>query len=344
MRKLGFLCLVLSVGGTSAYSIVDDSVIKVDLQVDEIVAAVTPTGTATNLRDLIDQRGGVAGMNGAYFCPDESAYSRCGDGNTTTSLRVVDGVLHSKYGKDTGTQGVMWFSSDNDVVFVQNNFGYVGNYENNTNKDRYDEIYNGIGNFPILLDQWVDPLAYYDDVIDSKMKAKATKWFICHTQDGRYVYLWFVRNKSIYDMPGYLKDRYDCYNAINLDAGWSSALYADQTYIVWPGRNIVDAFVICGKQTWTAPMVVTDIAVTEDVVWCDGIREDNTEYCYTVDEYVTLLPQDKVRLVHQLVSLIESKSVSTQQRVQRMLESFVQTSVDTELVRVVRYVLYLLWK
>jgi hypothetical protein len=38
--------------------------------------------------------------------------------------------------------------------------------------------------------------------------------------------------------------KFDCYNAINLDTGGSTAMVYDGKYVKWPGRNIMDAFVV----------------------------------------------------------------------------------------------------
>ena len=48
------------------------------------------------------------------------------------------------------------------------------------------------------------------------------------------------------DVPA-LITRFNCVDAINLDNGGSLALYDQGKYIVGPGRNIMDAFVIVKK-------------------------------------------------------------------------------------------------
>ncbi len=247
MKKIIFwLAFLCSFGSVAGYTIVDGTVLKVNLDEDRIVSSLAlPTWASLPLKNLVQQAGGVAGINAAYFCPDEDAYHRCGQGNKTTSDRIHEGKVYSKWGKDTGARGILGFTKTNDVLFVQNNFGYVpGSYEGNTNQERFDEIYFGIGNFPILLDQGVDVVDQFDDVIDAKMKASALKGFICHTRDEKTVYMGFVPSKTIYEMPGYIKEKYGCYNAINIDAGGSAGLYDDGRYVLTPWRNVVDAFVI----------------------------------------------------------------------------------------------------
>lgn len=236
---------MMSVSVSFAYSVIDGTVVQIDLQQDTIVSSLAPAWTAMPLKDLAEQVNGTIAMNAGYFCPEEVEYTWCGGGNKTTSDRIYQGVVYSKYKKDTWARGIMGFTKDNEALFVQNNFGYVpGSYEGNTNQERFDDIYYGIGNFPILLDQWADVVSEFDDVIDHKMKNKSTKGFICHTADKRYVYMGFIPNKTIYEMPAYIEEAYGCYNAINLDAGGSAGLYENGKYLLTPGRNVVDAFVV----------------------------------------------------------------------------------------------------
>lgn len=47
-------------------------------------------------------------------------------------------------------------------------------------------------------------------------------------------------------MPDFIR-RFGCIDAINLDNGGSLAMYNTGKYIVGPGRNIMDAFIIVKK-------------------------------------------------------------------------------------------------
>jgi len=64
-----------------------------------VVSAVDSGSPAQSLKTLMDTVGGTHAINGGFFCPKESAYSRC-VGNTTDGLRIANGVLYSKRGKD----------------------------------------------------------------------------------------------------------------------------------------------------------------------------------------------------------------------------------------------------
>jgi exopolysaccharide biosynthesis protein len=93
------------------------------------------------------------------------------------------------------------------------------------------DVYEGIGNFPVLLLDGQNVLSESEAKIDAKMKAKGTKNFICYTADESTVYMGQVMNKTIYEMPQYLKDTFGCHNAINLDAGGSLSLIYNGKYI-----------------------------------------------------------------------------------------------------------------
>jgi len=51
---------------------------------------------------------------------------------------------------------------------------------------------------------------------------------------------------SMLDVPDFIR-QFGCMDAINLDAGGSLALYDKGKYIVGPGRNVMDAFIIVRK-------------------------------------------------------------------------------------------------
>lgn len=186
------------------------------------------------------------GINASFFCPAERAYSYCGANNSTSSDRIVAGTVHSKYPNDTGERWIIGVTQNNEPLFVQNNNrqGYMAN----TNQSRTGEIYYGIGNFPILIDNGVDVTIEVSHLIDEKMYGKGIRSFICIPEAHDRIFMGFVPNKSVVEMGRYLIDTYGCYSAINLDAGASSAMVVDDKHIVWPGRKVVDGFVAIPKE------------------------------------------------------------------------------------------------
>jgi exopolysaccharide biosynthesis protein len=77
------------------------------------------------------------------------------------------------------------------------------------------------------------------------MKIKGTKSFICRTNLND-IKMGTLGSISMMDVPDLIK-KFGCIDAINLDNGGSLALYDKEKYIVGPGRNIMDAFVILKK-------------------------------------------------------------------------------------------------
>ncbi|NOZ43655.1 MAG: phosphodiester glycosidase family protein [bacterium] len=101
-------------------------------------------------------------------------------------------------------------------------------------------------------------LAYGQDVvrassteIDDKMEAKANKHFICSTKDQKTIYMGVVGGIDIYELPDYLQKNFKCYFALNLDAGYSSAMvYEDKVLERSDRRNIMDAFVVVDREQY----------------------------------------------------------------------------------------------
>ncbi len=77
------------------------------------------------------------------------------------------------------------------------------------------------------------------------MKKVRTNSFICRTENGD-VKMGTIENISMLDVPDFII-RFGCKDAINLDSGKSLAMYDNRRYIVGPGQNIMDAFIIVRK-------------------------------------------------------------------------------------------------
>ncbi len=227
--------------------IVDNSVFKVPLDKYDIKVFIwNPT---ISVKNWVRKFWWEWGINWWFFCPAESSYKRCWADNSTSSDRISEWKVYSKYPNDTWMRWILWFDKNWKVLFVQKNLWYVGSYLRNTNANKLKDIYNWIGNRPILLDQGYNPLdAYWDMINYPKNLKKMTRNFICSTKDWKTIYMWFVPNKTIYEMPEYLKQKYWCRFAINLDAWKSSAMIFHDKYIIWPWRDVVDWYVIVPKQ------------------------------------------------------------------------------------------------
>ena len=109
------------------------------------------------------------------------------------------------------------------------------------------ELESGIANFPILLASGTNLVPRYDSLglITRKMNAISTKSFICRTATDE-VKFGTIEKISMFDLPDFIR-KFGCVDAINLDNGGSLGIYDRGKYIVRPGRNIMDGFIIIKK-------------------------------------------------------------------------------------------------
>ena len=132
-------------------------------------------------------------------------------------------------------------------MLVQNNIYGEPKLRDNYNSGIILELVSGIANFPILLVNSIDLVPRYNQLglITEKMKVLSTKSFICRTAKDD-IKMGTVAKISMLDMPTFIR-QFGCVDAINLDSGGSLAMYDKKRYIVGPGRNMMDAFVIVKK-------------------------------------------------------------------------------------------------
>lgn len=252
MKYLTFLFLILILPHSLfAYSLVTKTVDGHKVWIFHIPAGdsyrvtAVASNTGTTLKSLVQIAGGVAGINGAYFIPRDYT----GKPDTTNTVRIMDGngALYSRYFPDTGVNGIFWFLSDNTPILVQNNIYSEKTLRANYNSGMILEVESGIANFPILLASGANLIPLYEKawLITEKMKVKGTKSFICRTRTND-IKMGTIGTISMLDVPVLLQ-RFGCIDAINLDNGGSLALYDKGKYIVGPGRNIMDGFIIVKK-------------------------------------------------------------------------------------------------
>ena len=212
-----------------------------------VVAVVDNYSPAQSLKTLMYSMGWIHAINGWYFCPDETAYSRC-EGNTTNGLRISDGVLYSKRWKDIAPySSVFGFDSAGVPVFVTD--------KGTTKSDSaIDTIFNGL-TMPTLVKDWVNVAVFNDEMNnDPKQGIAGNKTFICSTQDNTTIYMWYVDGVTFSSVAEYIITTFGCYNAIQLDNGWSKSMIHNEQYVAGPGRNIMDAFVVVEwNGSWVTP-------------------------------------------------------------------------------------------
>lgn len=208
--------------------------------------------SVSSLDEFMEREGAIAWMNGVFYRPNDPAYAKYGKPNTTDSERIYkgDGKSYSRYRPDTGIRGIIWVDAAGKPRFVQNNKEQTEPISAIQNEGIMDKLMYGLGNFPILVKNGVDMSTTYSYEIslDPKMLSSQRRSFICITKDQKTTYLGFVDAMKIMKMPEYLKKNLGCWRAINLDAWASIAMYHDEQFLLWPGRDVMDAFVIVPRE------------------------------------------------------------------------------------------------
>ena len=189
-----------------------------------------------NLRNITNNYWWVTALNGIFFCPSD--YPQCKGKNYTINERFVSGKEISTY-KSTWERVIFWWNKEK-ITFLHQT--------NKINTENRKDIYEWFANFPLLLQWWKNKLEHYYDVglIDKKMRIKIERHFICSDKKHEKILFWQVFSATLDDVVGVIK-AIGCWDAINLDAGKSSAFIYNGRYIYWPWRDILDSVIITRK-------------------------------------------------------------------------------------------------
>jgi hypothetical protein len=207
--------------------------ISYDIYSNDYNIKVAVSEDAVSLSELSSQYNWVSAINGIFFCPED--YSKCDGLNYTINERFMDGEDLSFY-PDTGERWVFWWDI-NGLPFIHKTDQISPNMR--------DSIYEWVWNFPILLQNWKDVLGYYVYVglYDNKMKASASRHFICSNKEKTHIYIWRSSATSLEWLTPALYELW-CWDALNLDAGGSSHFnYNGRELVKWD-RKIIDGIVI----------------------------------------------------------------------------------------------------
>lgn len=275
MKKLFLLTLLLFPFLVSANELVDFNIDWYKIKTIKIVKnswyklIVWVSEKWESLESMVKRYWWVSWVNWAYFCPAD--YKECNGVNKTFSDRFSNWYDWSITPSDTGTERVVFALDKLQNPFLYQSAHDYSNWRNDEfliwktiNLSKAKDIYNWIGNFPLLLENGESKVNNCK-LIDSKMKAKSLKNFICASADWNTIFLWWVENISIYDVPQIIK-KIDCYNAINLDSGGSTSMIFNNKYIKWPGRNIMDAWIIVPDKNYPIKSVFSDIPEEQKII------------------------------------------------------------------------------
>lgn len=246
MKSIIYVCVflsILSLQSTSANSLIQTEIYGYNLKIIEYDTAsedfdlkIWISDQWTSLRNIMDSVGWITGVTGVFTCPKD--YSACWGRTSTINERYVDGKKLSTY-PSTWERVVLWWNEAYEAFIFQTDA---------INGDREVEIYEWLANHPLLiLDGIPMTQSYWEKwLIDQKMRDRGTRNFICANKDSSKFYFWLVYLIDIDNLAAVLKKLW-CHNAINLDAGFSTAMIYNNNYIAGPGREILDWVFIVPK-------------------------------------------------------------------------------------------------
>ncbi len=198
------------------------------------------------LADFVLDNNGFAGINGTYFeSYDKSRlnYYFFPVYNTNEEKLINDDQL-----KYWTTGPIIVFDENNKFYYFKDSreFASVENFE-----ERYNvKIQAAIGNKPRLIENKMNLLIEWD--IDKKQRnVKARRNAFAYKEDlnnlgNGTVYLLIVQNVTVSELVDVVK-KFDVDYALNLDGGYSAALWYNDEYMVGPGRNIPNAIIFSEK-------------------------------------------------------------------------------------------------
>jgi len=226
-------------------------VIKVVLDWDHYVVTSLAENWWETLENLIKKVWWDSGINGTFFCPAD--YTNCGWITHSNFERIYlwNWQDYSRFWPNTDVRMIFGFNKVWEPLFVQNKLNETAWRLDIFNNKWFYDLYFGLSNFTILLVNGEDVVVSNQMHYDSKMYGSANRNFICSTKDRSTIYMWIVGGISLPDLAGFLKNNFDCYNALALDAGYSEAMVYDGNVIARSNRRqIMDAFVVVDREQY----------------------------------------------------------------------------------------------
>ncbi len=198
------------------------------------------------LADFVLNNNGFAGINGTYF----ESYDK------SRLNYYFFPVYNSNEKKLINTDQLKYWTTGPVIAFDNNNkFYYFKDSRDFVDVDSFEEKYNvkiqaAIGNKPRLIENKMNLLIEWD--IDKKQRdVKARRNAFAYKEDlnnlGKgIVYLILAQNVTVPELVDVVK-KFDVDYALNLDGGYSAALWYNDEYMVGPGRDIPNAIIFSEK-------------------------------------------------------------------------------------------------
>lgn len=190
---------------------------------------------ANTLGSFVLRHNAFAGINGTYFCTSagcEKNYYFYPVYNTMEEKLTNEDQL-----KYWTTGPIMAWDEDNKFYYFKDSreFVSVEKFEQTIGK----KLQAALGNKPRLIESGLNQLIEWD--IDAKQRtARANRNAVGYKDE--MLYLVVARNATVPDLAIIMQEL-DMEYALNLDGGYSSALWYNDEYMVGPGRNIPNAII-----------------------------------------------------------------------------------------------------
>lgn len=182
------------------------------------------------LGTYVSRNGAYAGINGSYFCPAE--YPSCAGKTNSFDTLAMNKNKH-------------YFNSDNNVYStvpaVIFGGGWVRFVGQSLQWGRDTGVDGVLANQPLLVS---GGNSVFGGDGDPKKGSKGNRSFVANK--GNVVYIGVIRNATVAEASLVLKAM-GMENALNLDSGGSTALWAGGGYKAGPGRNIPNSILFVNK-------------------------------------------------------------------------------------------------
>ncbi|MDO8472069.1 MAG: phosphodiester glycosidase family protein [bacterium] len=212
------------------------SVVAADLASTRVIVDTASTADChqdcpvLSLSEYVARNGAFAGVNGSYFCP--ATYPTCTDKKNVFEIMAMN--------KDK-----TYFNSDVDpntdypaVIFRNGSIQFISAI---ANWNKSTDIDSMLANYPLLVANKQN--IYAGSGVD-KLNSKGNRSFVANI--GSTVYIGVVRSASVGDSAAVMQTL-GMENALNLDDGGSTALWADGGYKVGPGRGLPNVILFISK-------------------------------------------------------------------------------------------------
>lgn len=223
-------------------------IIEIDLA-DPDLKIITDTADKNNCKSncqakplarYVVANNAFAGINATYFC----------DSAGCVKNYYFYPVYNSNYSKLINDDQLKYWTTGPIMAFDTNNkFYYFKDSREFKSVENFESTYGvklqaAIGNRPRLIEDKMNLLLEWD--IDAKQKnVKASRNAIAY-KDNK-IYLVIAYNATVVDLADVMQAMNVDY-ALNLDGGFSSAMFYNDEYMVGPGRDIPNAIVFAKKK------------------------------------------------------------------------------------------------